>query len=545
MKKRHILSTLLAVAMVCSAFAGCGQQAEVSKENGAAKESTVSSEVEESTVVEEEPKEPVLLEWYFNGNGQQADTEEVEAAVNELLKDYPGLEHVSINLNSFPGAEIPQQIALAQASGAQMDILCSVSLDFYEQVALGSWMPMEDYISEELKAELPEWLWERATVDGHIYMVPNYQNAFNSQYLLFPKEYMDKYGNYDEMKAILQDENTTLREKADCLEKYVMAVDEGEGGSKYASKIAMDNASGTSGFTFITPFDKIVNKFIVVDGTNEVIHAHEQDYYKEEWAIYADWYEKGIYAPDGLSTSTVNYAYQHMMDDMSMVYCAKESYGSEERVARSFTEQYGFEVVAIKSQYNDYIQNTWAAGGNGISSTCEHPEEAAKFLEAITCGSEMGKKIYNTLVFGLEGKHYEFIDEANDRIRTFEYDASQGGIDTSYAAKKWVIGNSFYAYKNQAVTDDQYPAAKELNESPETLTSSLVGFVPDISSLTTQLEQITAIEKEYDLIMALGVMGVDGWKDSYDEYMNKLKAAGMDEVKAELQKQLDEYLANK
>ncbi len=545
MKKRQILSTLLAVAMVCTVFAGCGQQAEVSEENSAPKESTVSSEAEESKVVEEEPKEPVLLEWYFNGNGQQADTEEVEAAVNELLKEYPGLEHVSINLNAFPGAEIPQQVALAQASGAQIDILCSVSLDFYEQVALGSWMPIEDYISEELKAELPEWLWERATVDGHIYMVPNYQNAFNTQYLLFPKEYMDKYGNYDEMKAILQDENTTLREKADCLEKYVMAVDEGEGGAKYASKIAMDNTSGTSGFTFTTPFDKLINKFIVVDGTNEVIHAHEQDYYKEEWAIYADWYEKGIYAPDGLSTSTVNYAYQHMMDDMSMVYCAKESYGSEERVAQSFTEQYGFEVVAIQSQYDNYIQNTWAAGGNGISSTCEHPEEAAKFLEAITCGSEMGKKIYNTLVFGLEGKHYEFVDEANDRIRTFEYDGSQGGIDTSYAAKKWVIGNSFYAYKNQAVTDDQYPVAKELNESPETLTSSLVGFVPDTSSITTLLEQITAVEKEYEYSLPLGVMGVDGWEACYDEYMNKLKVAGLDEVKAELQKQLDEYLANK
>ena len=58
-------------------------------------------------------------------------------------------------------------------------------------------------------------------------------------------------------------------------------------------------------------------------------------------------------------------------------------------------------------------------------------------------------------------------------------------------------------------------------------------------------KELKELLKEYDLIMALGVMGVDGWKDSYDEYMNKLKAAGMDEVKAELQKQLDEYLANK
>ena len=52
-------------------------------------------------------------------------------------------------------------------------------------------MPIEDYISDELKSELPEWLWELGSVDGHIYMVPNYQNAFNSGFACFPKEYME------------------------------------------------------------------------------------------------------------------------------------------------------------------------------------------------------------------------------------------------------------------------------------------------------------------------------------------------------------------
>ena len=36
-----------------------------------------------------------------------------------------------------------------------------------------------------------------------------------------------------------------------------------------------------------------------------------------------------------MNTSSVNYAYSHMMDDVSMVFSAKESYGSEERVAAS------------------------------------------------------------------------------------------------------------------------------------------------------------------------------------------------------------------
>ncbi|MBO5959268.1 MAG: hypothetical protein J6Q65_04010, partial [Lentisphaeria bacterium] len=52
---------------------------------------------------------------------------------------------------------------------------------------------------------------------------------------------------------------------------------------------------------------------------------------------------------------------------------------------------------------------------------------------AMNCGSEIGKKIYNTMVFGIEGKHYNFVDKENDRIETVEYASSQGGVDTSYA----------------------------------------------------------------------------------------------------------------
>lgn len=544
---QKLLALLLAVMMVLG-MAACAKQA---TDDTTPAETTDTSDTpaatEEPTPAEDttEEKEPVVLEWYYRGNGQQKDTDEVEAAVNELLKQYPGLEHVSININCFPSSDYAQQVALSQASGLQMDIVNSVNLDFYKEVANGTWMPMEDYISDELKNALPEWLWEMGTVDGHIYMVPNYQNAFNTQYLIFPKAYMDKYGNYDEMKAILQDESKSLTEKADCLEAYVKAVAEGEGQAKYCAELAMANDSGSMGFGFTTPFDNLGNRFIVEDGSGKVQYALTDDFYKEAYGIYAKWFDEGLFAPDGVTTSWDNYNNAHMMDAVSCVYSPKEMYGSEERVANTYTNQWGFEVVAINIQPYNFIQKNWGAGGNGISSTCQHPEEAATLLEAITSGSEIGKKIYNTMVFGIEGKHYEFEDEANDRIRTFEYDGSQGGVDTSYAGLKWILGNSFYAYKNQAVLDDQYPVAKELNESPDTVASSLIGFTPDTSAVQTQIDQVNAVADEYYATLVRGVLGADGWEAYYNEFVEKLKVAGIDDVIAELQSQLDAFLASK
>ena len=538
---KKTLALLLALAMTAGMM-GCGQKAanESTKAPDAAPGTTAAGEPGTEAAA---PKDPVLLEWYYRGNGQQQDTEEVEARVNELLKGYPGLEHVSININCFPAADYATQVGLAQTSGSQIDILNSVSLNFTQQVEDGNWMPMEDYISDELRAELPEWLWELGSVDGHIYMVPNYQNAFNAGFMFFPKEYMDKYGNYDEMYATLTNWDLSLADKAAALEDYVMAARAGEGDTKYANTLENGNATGILGFYFITPFDHLGNNFIIENGTDTVSYAYTTETYKEMWSIYADWYDKKIFAPDGAATDHLNYRNEKMMEETSYVYSCNESVGDPESVAKSYSERWGFEVVAIPTQQYNYIPNSWGAGGNGISSTCEHPEEAALFIEALTTGTDLGREIYNTMVFGIEGKHYTKDANDPDRIVTIEYDGTQGGVDTSYAGLKWILGNSFYAYKNQAVLDGYFENIKKYNESPDTVASSHNGFVVSTTNVSKQLEQINAVIAEYTSVLQNGTIGSAGFEAYYQEFIDKLNTAGLKEVIADYQAQLDAWVA--
>ena len=501
-----------------------------------------SNKATESVAEPKVQKEPVLLEWYFRGNGQQKDTEEVEARVNELLKDYPGLEHVSININCFPSADYATKVVLAQTAGAQIDILNTVSLNFATHVEDGSWMPIEDYISDELKAELPEWLWELGSVDGHIYMVPNYQNAFNSGFVFFPKEYMEKYGDYNAMYEVLSDSSKSITERVTVLEEYVLAVRQGEGDTKYAGALGQ-NDMGQLGFFFMTPYDHLGNFFKVDnDGQHKVEYLFASDEMKEIWGIYADWYKKGIYAPDGVTTNNPDYGFQNMMNPIANVFTGAGNVGDAEYVAEVFSAQWGFDVVAIPIQEYDYVQNSWGAGGNGVSSTCENPEEAVLFIEALTTGTELGKEIYNTMVFGIEGKHYT--KDANDpnRIETLEYTASQGGSDTSYAGLKWILGNSFYAYKNQAVKDGQFENYKKYNEAPETQSSDHNGFVVSSDNVTGELEAINKVKSTYIAALQTGVQG-DNFEAYYEEYIKALNDAGMQKVIDEYQKQLDAWLA--
>ena len=76
----------------------------------------------------------------------------------------------------------------------------------------------------------------------------------------------------------------------------------------------------------------------------------------------------------------------------------------------------------------------------------------------------------------------------------------------------------------------------------EAIKSPMLGFVPDLSGLTTEIAAIANINAEYKAKRECGTNDPAEW---YDEYIGKLKAAGIDKVRDELQKQYDEFLASK
>ena len=67
-------------------------------------------------------------------------------------------------------------------------------------------------------------------------------------------------------------------------------------------------------------------------------------------------------------------------------------------------------------------------------------------------------------------------------------------------------------------------------------------FVFDENGLETEVAQINAVVLEYEDLQKGNLPDVE---KTYNEYMEKLKKAGLDKVKAEMQKQIDEFFKNK
>jgi len=211
-----------------------------------------------------------------------------------------------------------------------------------------------------------------------------------------------------------------------------------------------------------------------------------------------------------------------------------------EEYSKTLSESYGFDVVAIALKDTFYQGYTWASGGNCVTVTCKHPDKAMRLIELMN--TEEGKELYNLMVYGIEGKHYEKIDD--NHIKTFEYDTTQGGVSTSYAAMKWIIGNSYNAYINQGGSEELDKLSKEINESDKLVKSPLMGFHSNTDNIKSNLDQLSAIVTEYSNTLSFGIMG-SKWEEKYNEYEEKIKLAGHEDVINEYNAQIGEFLKNK
>lgn len=527
MKIRKLVILCLVFTMLLG-LVGCGPKDEAVATNPVDVE-PADTNTPEAT---EAPKDPVVLEYWYFGDGPQKDTELVNEKFNELLQTYPGMEHVTVHFNPYYGG-YREAVELALNAGEQIDILNTFSLGYNAQVENGTFLALDNLITENIKAELPAWLMELGKVGDSTYIVPNQQRASNQLYLVVPKQYMDNYGDLAKFKEVFNDGKWTIEEAAAILEEFTIACQEGEGKTKYAYPIGYlsqyhDGFRGRG--------DTVGNLFLAED-SEELVYPLSTEKVKTASEISARWYQEGLIHPDILTVSGSDFYGANFLNEVSYVYFTQNGYGSEEFAGEQYSASCGVDCYAIALYPDYYIGNSWAAGGLGITVNCEHPEEAMRFIELMN--TVEGKDLYNMFVYGLEDVHYTRVSDT--RIETLEYSGTQGDPSVSYSAPKWAHGNTVNVWLNQACPDNEVEIIEEINNNPNNVTSKLMGFVPDTTSITTEIDQMKAVNGEYLDTLTKGALGAN-FEKTYAEYVAKIEAAGLQTVMDELQAQVDAFL---
>lgn len=530
---KKILALVLAVVMMVGICAACAK-------TPASSQTVSQTESKADVSSTAEPKKPVTIRYYYPQScGVQSKTGEVAAKLTEILSKMPGYEHITMELVPQAEKTYATNITLDETAGVQIDLVATYALDFATMANAGSFTDLKDLLEKhpDITKELPDWLIKMGQFKGTQYYVPTYQQASNGYFFIAPNVYWEASGKTaDEARNVFQ--KGTLSEKLDFMEAFCRGVRETTGSKTKWLRVPLYHFTGE----LMEYIDANYGQLILREGKTPEYRAMTEDM-KTIFEYSAKWYKEGLIHPDVMTYKKNDYSMKNFMNDESLVYDFSEGSCSEEMILDKNSWTKDIPATAVFTSDHWYIGSKWAAGGNAIHSTSKNPDDAMSIIELLM--TTKGEEFYNTLCWGLEGTHWNWVDKDNKRIETLEFSGSQGGSDGTYTTWKWAVGNTFNAWKNQAVADgsNEY-ILNEIHNGKTTVTSPMMGYTWDLTDLRAKIDDLKTIDDEYFNQLLNGING-DKWESVYNEYMTKLKKAGVQEVLDNLTKQYNDYTSSK
>ena len=496
--KKRITSTILAAAMLSACaigLSGCG---------GGGK----------------------TLKWVQLGETQPRNDEVLEK-INEIIEPELGLK---LEIEYIDTASFAEKSKMKMASGEKFDIIWAGYINDYQTaVSLEGLMDITDLIDniemkDGTKAKMSDvvekYFLDAAKVDGKIYGIPNMQVVSNPLTYKVRKSVAEKCGlNLEglEKKAQKITDLTSCKEYMDMLTSE-MAKAKANCGDLYVTNPSTNPA-------FRNVYEEIIGGVgIRKDGTsNEVVNIKDTDEFKYGVDKTREWFEKGYIRNDiaskGNALTSTDEQNRHVFVQTTW------KPGQEPSDAKDAGE----DVVYSRIE-NPYVGRTNPiATMLAVGQNSKHPEEAVKFIYMLNSN----KDLYNLLVWGIEGTDYT--KNSDGTVKKIE----NSGYDEAYD-NGWRFGNQFNSFVLEGQQPTVWEETEEMNDNA--IKSPAMGFVPNTESITTEIANITNVNSEYKAKMEFGT---SPRSEYWDEYMQKLKTAGIDKVRDEIQKQYDEFLKTK
>lgn len=460
---------------------------------------------------------PVELVWYYPQPAAQSDLATMEKALNERTQ---AAINATVKLKPIDFGEYTQKMNTIAASGEKFDIAWTSNwnFDFVQNVHKGVFIPLDELLGEyapELAAELPDFMWDMVKVGGDIYGVPNYQSITGREGFIIPTAYAEKYG--------LQPES--IRSWPE-IEPFLEAI-------KTAEPDVWPLAVSRSGmFSYLINSQNIDTLPITNNPpigfyrdaeALELINVYASPEYREYTEIMREWYGKKYInhdAPTLKSTDDLTNAgkgivsFSHGLNPGTEVGNKNNKFGGKDVLYVPLTE------FIISS-------NPGIATVNAISKTSANPERAMMLLNLVNTDPEL----FNLLSYGVEGVHYDKLDERTIRINE----------TAGYAPKSaWVFGNTFNGYLTEGQAPDTFEVQKATNESATP--TRIVGFKFDSQSVTSEIANLQTVLDEY--LPGLNTGAIDP-ATKLPEFLDRMEKAGIGKVMEEAQRQLNEWQVSK
>ena len=539
MKRFKLLSLIVSVTLVLAlVLTGCGKPAAENEPTTTAPAQTTAAEkTSEETTAEPaiDTSKEVKLYGYLLGAAPAGFND----VMNELNKKLKTALNATMEISYIGWSDMQAKYPLILAAGEDVDWIFTAPWSFYAQQAKkGAFMELTPEIFQKYMPKQWEQLkdtsaFTEAQVDGKVYMVPTNSPDKKVPSFVYREDLRVKYG----VPAI---------NKLSDIEPYLKAIKDNEKGMIPMNLEANYDLGTPFGALVVESIDQTKDPLMTTGGGSGLIYKP----FDGDGKLYYT-------ANDPTITPIYTTAAKTMKAWYDAGYINKDAFANKVRSKDSFVqgkssvgfgnstdlqsiiaqaEAGGFTVGVVpivggasgKYMADPYINNGWA-----ISASSKNWERTLMAMDLI-CQEES----YEHLVYyGIEGVNYVIKDGKIDLPEGITADNNTYPPD---AAGFWFTNKNLHL--PLATWSDNY--IKLYDRIPSLLgEDKLSAFNPNTEKIKTEAANCNQALIQYNNPISLGaVKDVDAAFKQLDE---KLKAAGVEAIRVELQKQIDDYLASK
>lgn len=485
--------TVIVFALLLGILSGCGEKAQLT----------------------EGEDELIELTWYQVGDSQKDDAK-VLGEVNRYIEEKIG---VRLNIIKAGWADYNQKMQVVINTDDTWDLCFTSSWtnDYLQNVQKGAFLRLDELLQDQgsqMYEEIDERFWEAARVGGKIYGVPSEKEIGNCPMWVFTKEYVEKYD-------IPYEEIHTLED----LEPWLELISE-----KEPDVVPMYL---TKDYTAPTYMDKIQDPVGIEydDDTLTVKNVFETEKMQSALKTMRRYYLAGYINKDAAIAS----------DDKTVRRFVTKGDG-QPYAELTWGKTLGYEVVT--SQIMDVkITNASARGAmTAVNQNSGHPEKAVELLNLINTD----EYLRNLLNYGIEGVHWERIAADGQELKAIEgkeyaYDFKirlNEDATKDYSVPYWVQGGLFRTYVLENEPLDKWIVFKKFNDT--SIEAPSLGFDFDLEPVSVQVAAFRNILDEFGRSLYTGSVDPEKY---LPELNKKLAEAGIQDVIAEMQRQVDRWKA--
>lgn len=261
------------------------------------------------------------------------------------------------------------------------------------------------------------------------------------------------------------------------------------------------------------------------------VKALEQTKTYSDMAKYAQkWYLDGIINKDVL-VDKEDPGPKFRNGKMLLANSSHEWANAEENFSDKSSERSSSQLYPDKK----FPNRTALANVVAINKNSKHPDLVLRFLDMM----ETDQKLYDLVQYGVEGKNY-ILDG-----KTANYPAGMNATTSNYMewGGQWALWKPQFMRPNPTYKEGFWVKEAEFANDPSNITNPLDGFFVVSDKIKNELAQRDQVQNELGRAIEAGA--VKDADKAVSEYIEKQKAAGLDRIIVEVQKQVDAFIAAK